>query len=181
MARTPLDLDELVQHWTLLKDEQVLVSGKRGATRLGFAVLLKFYTQYGRFPLNRTELPGEAVEFVARQVQVAAWELESYDWTGRTVEYFRAQIREHLGFRESSVADTERSTTYLPSTLRTRNAGPSRSGWNCQLAVARRVSSRPRRAGAIGSWLWWPAPARTMPDPRVALRRARTRRMATRN
>ncbi|MEW2141178.1 hypothetical protein AB0892_32080, partial [Streptomyces sp. NPDC005409] len=41
MARTPSDLDELVEHWTLLKDEQVLVSGKRGATRLGFAVLLK--------------------------------------------------------------------------------------------------------------------------------------------
>ncbi|MBZ4318776.1 hypothetical protein [Streptomyces huiliensis] len=43
MARTPLDLDELVERWTLLKDEQALVSGKRGATRLGFAVLLKFY------------------------------------------------------------------------------------------------------------------------------------------
>ncbi|MFF7183565.1 DUF4158 domain-containing protein [Streptomyces sp. NPDC008121] len=67
MARTPLDLDELVEHWTLL---QVLVSGKRGATRMGFAVLLKFYTQYGRFPRGRAELPGEAVEFVARQVQV---------------------------------------------------------------------------------------------------------------
>ncbi|WP_158575920.1 DUF4158 domain-containing protein [Streptomyces corynorhini] len=80
MARTPLDLDELVDHWTLLKDEQALVSGKRGATRLGFAVLPKFYTQYGRFPRNRTELPGEAVEFGARQVQVPASELESYDW-----------------------------------------------------------------------------------------------------
>ncbi|MDO0926165.1 DUF4158 domain-containing protein [Streptomyces sp. TG1A-8] len=82
MARTPLDLDELVEHWTLLKDEQALVSGKRGATRLGFAVLLKFYTQYGRFPRNRAELPGEAVEFVARQVQVPASKLGFYDWTG---------------------------------------------------------------------------------------------------
>ncbi|MCX4672521.1 DUF4158 domain-containing protein [Streptomyces sp. NBC_01381] len=107
MARTSLDLDELVEHWTLLKDEQVLVSGKRGAMRLGFAVLLKFHTQYGRFPRNRAELPGEAVEFVARQVQVPASELESYDWTGRTVEYHRAQIRGHLGFRECSVADAK--------------------------------------------------------------------------
>ncbi|MFH8470502.1 DUF4158 domain-containing protein [Streptomyces sp. NPDC017991] len=65
VARTPLDLDELVERWTLLKDEQVLVSGKRSATRLCFAVLLKFSTQYGRFPRNRTGLPGEAVEFVA--------------------------------------------------------------------------------------------------------------------
>ncbi|WP_369266021.1 Tn3 family transposase [Streptomyces harbinensis] len=113
MARTPLDLDELVEHWTLLKDEQALVSGKRGATRLGFAVLLKFYTQYGRFPRGRAELAGEAVEFVARQVQVPASELGFYDWTGRTVEYHRAQIREHLGFRECSVADAEKLTAYL--------------------------------------------------------------------
>ncbi|WP_413100394.1 hypothetical protein [Streptomyces sp. Inha503] len=56
MARTPLDLDDLVEHWTLLKDEQGLVSGKRDATRLGFAVLLKFYTQYGRFPRGRFEV-----------------------------------------------------------------------------------------------------------------------------
>ncbi|MGW1998067.1 hypothetical protein [Embleya sp. NPDC001921] len=45
MARTPL---EPVEHWTLSKDERALVSGKRGATTLGFAALLKFYAQYGR-------------------------------------------------------------------------------------------------------------------------------------
>jgi hypothetical protein len=50
MGRVPLNLDELIEHWTLLGDEQELVSGKRGATRLGFALLLKFYTQFGRFP-----------------------------------------------------------------------------------------------------------------------------------
>ncbi|MGW3820149.1 DUF4158 domain-containing protein [Streptomyces sp. NPDC005046] len=66
MARTPLDLDELVEHWTLLKDEQALVSAKRGATRLGFAVLLKFYTQYGRFPEPGGAARFRAVEFVAR-------------------------------------------------------------------------------------------------------------------
>lgn len=108
-----MDVDELVEHWTLLKDEQALVAGKRGATRLGFAVLLKFYTQYGRFPRGRFELPVEAVEFVARQVQVAASELDAYEWTGRTVEYHRAQIRGHLGFRECSVADADKLTAWL--------------------------------------------------------------------
>ncbi len=34
----PLELDELVEHWTLLDDDQALVAGKRGATRLGFAI-----------------------------------------------------------------------------------------------------------------------------------------------
>ncbi|MFE6286546.1 DUF4158 domain-containing protein [Streptomyces sp. NPDC057877] len=66
------------------------MSGKRGATRLGFAMLLKFSTQYGRFPRGRFELPGAAVEFVARQVQVPASELDAYEWSGRRVEYHRA-------------------------------------------------------------------------------------------
>jgi hypothetical protein len=100
-----LDLDELVEHWTLLDDEQELIAGKRGPTRLGFALLLKFYTRAGRFPRGRGERPGEAVEFVARQVCVDPNELGFYEWTGRTIEYHRRQIRAHLGFRECSVAD----------------------------------------------------------------------------
>ncbi|MGW7319009.1 DUF4158 domain-containing protein [Streptomyces sp. NPDC054865] len=208
VARTPLDLDELVEHWTLLKDEQALVSGKRGATRLGFAVLLKFYTQYGRFPRNRAELPGEAVEFVARQVQVPALELESYDWTGRTVEYHRAQIREHLGFRECSVAEAEKLTEYLAEHVadkerrpeqvrvellarcREESIDPPASG-RCDRIVGAAlraaeesltalVSSRLTVETLSGSWLWWPAPTRTTPDPRVAVRRARTPRQCWR-
>jgi len=44
MGRMPVDLGELVEHWTLLDDEQELVISKRGATKLGFALLLKFCT-----------------------------------------------------------------------------------------------------------------------------------------
>ena len=39
MARA-LDLDELVEHWTLPDDERELIGGKRGPTRFGFAHLL---------------------------------------------------------------------------------------------------------------------------------------------
>ena len=39
-----LELDELVEHWAVLAEERELVAGKWGATRLGFALLLKFYT-----------------------------------------------------------------------------------------------------------------------------------------
>lgn len=85
MARS-LDLDELVEPWTLLDDERELISGKRGPTRLGFA-LLKFYTRAGRFPRGPGELPDEAVEFVARQVGVDAAKVGFYEWTGRTIEY----------------------------------------------------------------------------------------------
>ena len=37
-----MDLDDLAGHWTLLKDDRELVAGKRGPTRLWFALLLKF-------------------------------------------------------------------------------------------------------------------------------------------
>ncbi|GAA1155805.1 hypothetical protein GCM10009579_55710 [Streptomyces javensis] len=59
---------------------------------LGFAVLLKFYTQYGRFPRGRSELPGEAVEFVARQVQVFASELGLYEWMRQDVPRARGTV-----------------------------------------------------------------------------------------
>ncbi len=72
MKRMQQGLDELVEHWTVLDDERDLIAGKRGPTRLGFALLLKFYTQHGRFPSGRSEFPDEAVDFVARQVKVAA-------------------------------------------------------------------------------------------------------------
>jgi len=57
----PMDLDELVDHWTLLKDERELVAGKRGPTRLGFALLLKFCARTGRFPRGRAELDDNAI------------------------------------------------------------------------------------------------------------------------
>ena len=86
MERMQQGLDELVEHWTVLDDERDLIAGKRGPTRLGFALLLKFYTQHGRFPSGRSEFPDEAVDFVARQVKVAAPDIGFYEWSGRTIE-----------------------------------------------------------------------------------------------
>jgi hypothetical protein len=130
MAR-PLELDELVEHWTLLDDERELVAGKRGATRLGFSLLLKFYTRHGRFPRGRAELAGETVDFVARQVGVPPEELGLYEWTGRTTEYHRAQIRQHLGFQECSTADADKLTAWLTD----RGPGPAGAGRRRAVAV----------------------------------------------
>ncbi|THV43098.1 DUF4158 domain-containing protein [Glycomyces buryatensis] len=77
-------LDELVDHWTLLEDERLLVGNKSGATGLGFALLLKFYTLYGRFPRGRSELAEDAIEFIATQVKVEPSEIALYEWEGRT-------------------------------------------------------------------------------------------------
>lgn len=108
-----VDLDELVEHWTLLDDERELIAGKRGPTRLGFALILKFYARAGRFPRGRSELDDDAAAFVARQVGVPASDLGFYEWSGRTAEYHRAQVRRHLGFRECSTDDAAKLTEWL--------------------------------------------------------------------
>jgi Domain of unknown function (DUF4158) len=92
MTRPPLHIGELVEHWTILDEERELISGKRGATRLAFGILLKFHTQHGRFPRGRSELADEAIEHVAKQVKVPASELGLYEWSGSTIEYHRSQI-----------------------------------------------------------------------------------------
>lgn len=108
-----LELDELVEHFTLLADEQALLRNKFGATRLGFALLLKFFVRAGRFPSGRSELADEVVEFVAGQVGVRASELGFYDWSGRTIKVHRAEVRRVLGFRECSTEDAEKLTGWL--------------------------------------------------------------------
>jgi hypothetical protein len=107
------DVDELVEFWTLLDEDRALLTGKHGATALGFALLLRYYSRHGRFPRGRADLPETAIGFVARQVDLADADLASYEWSGRTVEYQRAQIREHLGFSLATIADQERSTSWL--------------------------------------------------------------------
>jgi hypothetical protein len=73
----PDRLDELVDHWTLLEDERPLVDIRRGAAKLGFALMLKFYTLHGRFPRGRDEFEDDVVEFVAKQVRADPGGLES--------------------------------------------------------------------------------------------------------
>src|SRR6266581_3247410 len=99
--------EELVEHWTLDVEDRALLDNKTGATRLGFAVLLKFFRREGRFPQHKHEVPALVITFLATQVGVDASAYMQYAWQGRTIEYHRAQIREALGFRESSVADGE--------------------------------------------------------------------------
>ncbi|MFI7134182.1 hypothetical protein ACIBQ1_51550 [Nonomuraea sp. NPDC050153] len=65
-------MDELIERWTVLSDEVGLVGAKQEGTRLAFALLLKYFTQHGRFPRGRAEFPGrlrrEADQDVGRQL-----------------------------------------------------------------------------------------------------------------
>ncbi|MEU0119304.1 DUF4158 domain-containing protein [Streptomyces bobili] len=100
-----LGLDEVVDHFTLSGDEAGWLRNKTGATRLGFAVQLKFLTWRGRFPRMRLELPPDAVEHVAKQVGVAASELGFYDFTSRAAKRHRSELWDLTGWHEFSLTD----------------------------------------------------------------------------
>jgi hypothetical protein len=92
-----------------------LVGNKTGLTRLGFALLLKFFELEARFPRSAGELPPAALAYVAEQVKVGAGELAAYRWDGRTIEYHRAQVRAAFGFREFTRGDGDKLADWLAS------------------------------------------------------------------
>lgn len=90
-----------------------MVGNKSGPTRLGFALLLKFFELEARFPASIDELPAAPVAYVADQVTVDPSALDEYPWSGRTIKYHRAQIRDAFGFRESTRGDEDKLAGWL--------------------------------------------------------------------
>jgi hypothetical protein len=105
--------EELAEQWTLFPRERVLLANKSGPTRLGFAVLLKYFQCEARFPVHSHEVPSAVVAYLAQQVGVAAEVWPQYNWNGRAIKYHRAQIRQHLGFREATSADGQALSRWL--------------------------------------------------------------------
>ncbi|WP_234422343.1 DUF4158 domain-containing protein [Streptomyces sp. NRRL F-6674] len=102
-----------MDHFTLSGDEAGWLRNKSGATRLGFAVQLKFLTWRGRFPRMRLELPSDAVEHVTKQVGVAASELVFYGFTSRAAKRHRSELRDLTGWHECTKTDLVKLVSHL--------------------------------------------------------------------
>jgi TnpA family transposase len=96
------------------------VSAKRQDSRLTFALLLKFYGRYGRFPRSRGELHPDAVEFVARSLKADPASVVDYDWSGRTIERHRGEIRRNFGFRVCGEDEGAKLAEFLAGDLAQR-------------------------------------------------------------
>ncbi|WP_319585670.1 Tn3 family transposase [uncultured Desulfobulbus sp.] len=97
--------EELDQHWTLCAHEQKLLQRKTVASRLGFAVLLKYFQVEGRFPENPDEVSREVIRFVANQLGISSKSWRDYSWVGRATKYHRDEIRKFLDYRKTSTQD----------------------------------------------------------------------------
>ncbi|POH72169.1 Tn3 family transposase [Arthrobacter glacialis] len=104
---------ELIEEWTLVGRDFDLLGQKPGPTRLGFALLLKFFEIEARFPSGPDEFDLTAIAYVSEQVGVPEEDLVLYLWTGRTIERHRSDIRSVFGFREFTSADEARLAGWL--------------------------------------------------------------------
>jgi len=107
------ELDDLIASWTLLEADEDLLARVHGGSRLGFALMLKFFEIEGRFPHHRREVPPTAVDFVARQLGTDPDQQLDFDVVGRSAERHRTAIRQALGFRVFSRADEEEMIRWL--------------------------------------------------------------------
>src|SRR5579859_1583940 len=109
------DIEELIEHFTLVSADTDLLGNKTGATRLGFALLLKCFQLEARFPASKAEIPRDVIDYIANQLHLPASLYRQYDWTGRTITNHRTQIREHFSFRDATKADGEEMAAWLIS------------------------------------------------------------------
>jgi TnpA family transposase len=107
------ELEDLIEHFTLLPNELATLGNKTGETRLSFAVMLKHFQYEARFPNHKHEIPKEVIRYIAKQLALNEELFEHYDWKGRSVKYHRVQIRDFFGFREATVDDTNNVSEWL--------------------------------------------------------------------
>ena len=109
----PDDAPRGQDHWHLTPDEQRLVEAKRRASQLGFAVLLVFFRERGRFPRDTAEVDAQAIHALSEQLDLPLPADEPAFLSDRTAERLRAEIRSRFGFREATVADADDLTSWL--------------------------------------------------------------------
>lgn len=104
---------ELDTHWALTAQEEALTVARRGPSRFGFVVLLKFFQYEGRFPESRREIPADVMRYVAVQLAMPLNTLDAFDWQDRTARRQRAEILEWLDIRRMEEADWRALASWL--------------------------------------------------------------------
>ena len=102
-----------MDYWLLTPVDEALIEAKSRANRLGFAVLLMFFRDRGRFPRIESEIDGNWVNELASRFNLEGELDHATIINGRTAERYRAEIRLRFGFREATVNDADMLTDWL--------------------------------------------------------------------
>lgn len=91
--------------WRILPEEREFFAHKTDRTRLGFAILLKFFQNTGKFPEKQEDIPSDIVTYLAEQLEIRPIRRLKLDLSARTVKRLRASIRNWYGYREANQQD----------------------------------------------------------------------------
>jgi len=109
--------DEIIEYFTLLEGEQELVRDKTAHNKLGKALLLKFFQYEAGFPENRSEIPPQAVDYVAQQLGLSPSVFQAYKWYGPEHQRSPQGFREFCGFRPATLLDQDELREWLLSEI----------------------------------------------------------------
>ncbi|MEN8237486.1 MAG: DUF4158 domain-containing protein [Pseudomonadota bacterium] len=108
---------ELRECWTLNTQEMKMVQAKSGKTRLGFAVLLKYFLYAKKFPEAEELIALSVLKFLACQLGKDELTFYHYDFTAETAKLHRRQVRLHCGFRTPTAQDAQNLTDWLTAEI----------------------------------------------------------------
>ena len=105
---------------TFTPEQLMLIQNKHGEeNQLTFAVMLKFFEKHGRFPVQQNvelkQLVIDSVKYLELGTELAV--TMDYDWSSRSKERFKQEIRFSLGFRMATLADKAAFIEHCKNTI----------------------------------------------------------------
>jgi hypothetical protein len=139
--------EELIASWTLVDDDWRLVGNKAGSTRLGFALLLKFFEIDARFPRYAGDVPQAAITYVAGQVKVPVEAFACDEGDPSYKGYLR--IGGHLDYGHLLLTKNPNPSVDVPLAV---DNDP-----NCGDAKAKLSRRQHMAVGSqlVGTWFWY--------------------------
>lgn len=113
MVKAHWNTEELIENWTLLPPELERVKNKVGGNQIGFALLLKHFQLFARFPDEELSIPQAIISYLASQVNLPENRYSDYDKQGRSAKMYRWEIRRLFNFRVATVQDSEEISDWL--------------------------------------------------------------------
>jgi len=100
---------------------EIVNNNRKAETKIGFAVIYKFFQNNGRFPYSKFEISNELICYISEQIGVDSFYYNVYDWDGKSIVNHRKQIRELFLFRECIIEDYNTIKTWILSKVIPQN------------------------------------------------------------
>ncbi|WP_228408536.1 DUF4158 domain-containing protein [Profundibacter amoris] len=112
-----LSTEELARAWSLNFADLDFLSTKPKATRYVLAVQLKYFAVNGCFAHDASDIPSEAVSYLAEQLGNKQPDLTELSFGGRSKRRHRADILEYLGFQRLNASDRAALVSWVKTDL----------------------------------------------------------------